>query len=80
MILEQLVFLGLFHFFKIAMMAPFKFNVPMFLTWMRILLIPFVIGIFYIPNSVVSLHERNVLATVFFLIAAITDALDGFLA
>lgn len=62
------------------MMAPFKFNVPMFLTWMRIILIPFVIGIFYIPNSVVSLHECNVLATVIFLIAAITDALDGFLA
>ena len=29
---------------------PFKLNVPMLLTWMRIAMIPLVIGIFYLRN------------------------------
>lgn len=59
---------------------PFKLNVPMVLTWIRIALIPLVIGIFYVPHSLLSLHHQNVSACVIFGIAAVTDALDGFLA
>ncbi|MDO5531704.1 CDP-diacylglycerol--glycerol-3-phosphate 3-phosphatidyltransferase [Sutterella sp.] len=59
---------------------PFKVNVPMILTWIRIALIPVVIGIFYLPDSVVSLHWQNVIACLVFVVAAVTDALDGFLA
>ena len=59
---------------------PFKLNVPMVLTWIRIALIPIVIGIFYLPDSLVSVHLQNIIACVVFVVAAVTDALDGFLA
>ena len=59
---------------------PFKLNVPMLLTWMRICMIPLVIGIFYLPESWLSPHGQNVTACLIFIVAAVTDALDGFLA
>ncbi|MBP3438820.1 MAG: CDP-diacylglycerol--glycerol-3-phosphate 3-phosphatidyltransferase [Sutterella sp.] len=59
---------------------PFKLNVPMLLTWMRIAMIPLVIGIFYLPDAWLSPHGKNVTACLMFIIAAVTDALDGFLA
>ncbi|MBS5492000.1 MAG: CDP-diacylglycerol--glycerol-3-phosphate 3-phosphatidyltransferase [Sutterella wadsworthensis] len=59
---------------------PFKLNVPMLLTWMRIAMIPLVIGIFYLPETWLSMTCKNMLATVIFIIAAVTDALDGYLA
>lgn len=59
---------------------PFQFNVPMILTWLRIALIPVVLGVFYIPESWIPLHWINVIACITFIVAAVTDALDGFLA
>lgn len=59
---------------------PFKLNVPMLLTWMRIAMIPLVIGIFYLPDAWLSPHAKNMTACLMFIIAAVTDALDGFLA
>lgn len=59
---------------------PVTINIPMVLTWARIAMIPLVIGIFYVPRSVLPSHWVNVIATVTFVLAAITDALDGFLA
>ncbi len=59
---------------------PFKLNVPMVLTWIRIALIPVVIGIFYLPDEIFPLHWQNVIAAVVFIVAAVTDALDGYLA
>ena len=59
---------------------PFKLNVPMLLTWMRICMIPLVIGIFYLPDAWLSPHGKNMTACLMFIIAAVTDALDGFLA
>ena len=56
------------------------FNVPMALTWARIAFIPLIVGIFYFPDAMMSAHTKNLLACVMFSIAAITDALDGFLA
>ena len=56
------------------------FNVPMALTWARIAFIPLIVGVFYFPDAMMSAHTKNLLACVMFSIAAITDALDGFLA
>jgi len=56
------------------------FNLPIFLTWLRILLIPLVVGVFYLPEAVLSVFEKNLLATVIFVAAALTDWLDGWLA
>lgn len=57
------------------------FNVPIFLTWLRILLIPAMIGVYYAPQSwVPSLLTRDGLATLIFISAAATDWLDGYLA
>lgn len=56
------------------------FNLPIFLTWLRILLIPLVVGVFYLPETLLSIFEKNLLATVIFVAAALTDWLDGWLA
>jgi CDP-diacylglycerol--glycerol-3-phosphate 3-phosphatidyltransferase/cardiolipin synthase len=52
-------------------------NIPNLLTWGRILLIPIVVGVFYLP---LTSFEQNLIATSAFIIAAITDWLDGWLA
>lgn len=56
------------------------FNIPNLLTWLRILLIPMFVGIFYFEKSWVSLPNQNLVATVIFTLAAITDWFDGWLA
>jgi len=55
-------------------------NIPNLLTWLRIVLIPLFVGIFYFERSWVSLPNQNLVATVIFTGAAITDWLDGWLA
>jgi len=55
-------------------------NVPNLITLSRIILIPLIIGLYYLPEEWVSEHARNVAATVVFVLAAITDWLDGYLA
>jgi CDP-diacylglycerol--glycerol-3-phosphate 3-phosphatidyltransferase/cardiolipin synthase len=55
-------------------------NVPNLLTWLRIVMIPVVIGVFYVPDVWLSSWHRNLIATVVFAAAAITDWLDGYLA
>lgn len=62
-----------------------QWNIPTMLTWMRILLIPVFVGVFYLPtdsDSVFNVPEQwvNLTATVIFIIAAVTDWLDGFVA
>ncbi|MQY50863.1 CDP-diacylglycerol--glycerol-3-phosphate 3-phosphatidyltransferase [Rhodocyclus tenuis] len=57
------------------------FNLPIFLTWLRIVLIPAMIGVYYAPESwVPGLLTRDSLATLIFVAAAATDWLDGYLA
>lgn len=56
------------------------FNLPIFLTWLRIVLIPLVVGIFYVPDVMMSVPFKNTLAMVVFVLAALTDWFDGFLA
>ncbi|MBL8376611.1 MAG: CDP-diacylglycerol--glycerol-3-phosphate 3-phosphatidyltransferase [Burkholderiales bacterium] len=55
-------------------------NVPNLLTCLRILLIPLFVGIFYMPESWLDGTEKNQAATFIFVLAAITDWLDGWLA
>lgn len=52
-------------------------TIPNLLTWARIVLIPLVVGVFYLPLPVA---EQNLIATVAFLVAAATDWFDGWLA
>ncbi|APR36529.1 CDP-diacylglycerol--glycerol-3-phosphate 3-phosphatidyltransferase [Paraburkholderia sp. SOS3] len=56
------------------------FNFPIFLTWLRIVLIPLVVGVFYLPNTMMSAEHRNLAAMVIFILAALTDWFDGYLA
>lgn len=53
------------------------FTIPTLLTWTRIIAIPLLVGVFY-----VGLQEsvQNMVATVMFVVFALTDWLDGYLA
>lgn len=55
-------------------------NIPMVLTWIRIVMIPLVVGVYFLPDSVMVSEVKNVVAAWVFIIAAVTDALDGYLA
>jgi len=55
-------------------------NVPNILTWLRILMIPLVVGVFYVPEEWMSDWHRNLVAAAMFGVAAVTDWLDGYLA
>ncbi len=55
-------------------------NVPNILTWLRILLIPLVVAVFYLPADWLLSQQRDVAAALMFTAAAITDWLDGYLA
>jgi CDP-diacylglycerol--glycerol-3-phosphate 3-phosphatidyltransferase len=53
------------------------FTIPTLLTWARIIAIPLIVGVFYLPLDAAT---RNLLATVMFVACALTDWLDGWLA
>jgi CDP-diacylglycerol--glycerol-3-phosphate 3-phosphatidyltransferase len=53
------------------------FNLPTLLTWARIVAIPLVVGVFYLD---LAEGTRNLIATVLFVIVALTDWADGYLA
>lgn len=50
------------------------------MTWTRIFAIPLIVGVFYLPESMGSVAEKNLIATVMFVAFAATDWLDGYLA
>ena len=54
------------------------FNLPTLLTWARIVAIPLIVGVFYLDDW--SMHSRNLVATVMFVVFAATDWADGYLA
>lgn len=56
------------------------FNLPNSLTWLRILLIPLFVAVFYLPDGWLPKSSINLTATLLFALAAITDWLDGWLA
>ncbi|MCL1960210.1 MAG: CDP-diacylglycerol--glycerol-3-phosphate 3-phosphatidyltransferase [Desulfovibrionaceae bacterium] len=53
------------------------FTLPTILTWTRIVAIPLIVGVFYLP---LDLRAANLAATVMFIVFAFTDWLDGYLA
>jgi CDP-diacylglycerol--glycerol-3-phosphate 3-phosphatidyltransferase len=55
-------------------------NIPNIITLSRIVLIPLIIGVYYVPYNWLSLDEKNLFATTVFVLAAVTDWLDGWLA
>ena len=52
-------------------------TIPTLMTWTRIIAIPLIVGVFYLP---ISEAARNLIATVMFVVFAATDWLDGYLA
>lgn len=56
------------------------FNIPILLTWLRIVAIPLLIAIYYLPADWATVQERNLIATLIFIAAALTDWADGYLA
>jgi cardiolipin synthase len=57
--------------------APMFLTVPTLLTWARIVAIPLIVGVFHLP---LPAAQCNLIATVLFVVVALTDWLDGYLA
>ncbi|MDO8306560.1 CDP-diacylglycerol--glycerol-3-phosphate 3-phosphatidyltransferase [Herminiimonas sp.] len=55
-------------------------NIPILLTWLRVAMIPLIVGVFYLPDLWLSPFNKGVASTTIFIGAAFTDWLDGFLA
>ena len=55
-------------------------NFPILLTWLRVALIPLVVGVFYVPDTWLNPYQKGLAATLIFIVAAVTDWFDGFLA
>jgi cardiolipin synthase len=53
------------------------FNLPTLLTWARIVAIPLIVGVFHMP---LEGPTRNLVATALFIVFALTDWADGWLA
>ena len=56
------------------------FNLPNLLTWQRILAIPLLVCVYLVPFDAWGERSRNLVATSLFILASITDWLDGWLA
>ena len=55
-------------------------TIPTIMTWTRIIAIPLIVGVFYLPETLAPQAEKNLIATVMFVVFAATDWLDGYLA
>ncbi len=55
-------------------------NVPIVLTWLRIAVIPFFVALFYLPYEWLPTTTRDTIAALAFILAALTDWFDGWLA
>jgi len=53
------------------------FTIPTLLTWARIVAIPLIVGVYYLP---ITVPMANLVATVLFVVTALTDWADGYLA
>jgi cardiolipin synthase (CMP-forming) len=52
-------------------------TIPTIMTWARIVAIPLIIGVYYLG---LDLPTKNLIATILFVVFALTDWLDGYLA
>jgi cardiolipin synthase (CMP-forming) len=57
-----------------------RWNLPILLTWLRMLAIPLLVAVYLVPPDTASMPMRNLLGTVVFVAAAVTDWFDGWLA
>ncbi|MCA3179763.1 MAG: CDP-diacylglycerol--glycerol-3-phosphate 3-phosphatidyltransferase [Burkholderiaceae bacterium] len=57
-----------------------RWNLPILLTWLRMLAIPLLVAVYLLPAETASMPMRNLLGTVVFVAAAVTDWFDGWLA
>lgn len=55
-------------------------NLPNLLTWLRVVMIPIFVGIYYLPALWLNMQQRNMIAAGLFALAALTDWLDGYFA
>jgi cardiolipin synthase (CMP-forming) len=55
-------------------------NVPIVLTWLRIAAIPLFVAILYVDESWLSQKQANIVSMWIFIVAAVTDWFDGYLA
>ena len=58
-------------------MPPMFWTLPTLLTWARIVAIPLIVGVFYLD---LTPEHQNLIATTLFIVIALTDWLDGYLA
>ena len=56
------------------------FNIPTTITWIRILLIPMFVGVYYFPEHWLTWTSKNWIGATVFAAAATTDWVDGYLA
>lgn len=55
-------------------------NLPTLLTWLRVCLIPLIVSIYRLPENWLDPFEVDMIATSIFVVAALTDWADGYLA
>ena len=55
-------------------------NIPIILTWFRIAMIPLLVALYYVPDSLLDFALRDAIAAWAFIFAALTDWFDGWLA
>jgi phosphatidylglycerophosphate synthase len=55
-------------------------NIPTALTWLRIVMIPLFVAVYYLPDDWLAPAAKNWTAMTIFSVAALTDWLDGYLA
>ncbi|MCE3269044.1 MAG: CDP-diacylglycerol--glycerol-3-phosphate 3-phosphatidyltransferase, partial [Burkholderiales bacterium] len=57
-----------------------KMSLPIMLTWTRIILVPFFVSVYYLPDALLSMPSKNFIGALIFSLAALTDYFDGYLA
>jgi CDP-diacylglycerol--glycerol-3-phosphate 3-phosphatidyltransferase len=57
-----------------------RFNLPLALTWLRIVAIPLFVAVLYFPEDWLNERTANIVSMWIFIAAAVTDWLDGWLA
>ena len=57
-----------------------KLNIPNILTWLRIAAIPLFVAVLYIDEPWLTTRQANIVSMWIFILAAVTDWLDGYLA
>ena len=49
-------------------------TIPTLMTWTRIFAIPLIVGIFYLPDTMASQAEKNLIATVMFVLRRLLES------